>query len=188
VYHALAPGQIHPVSLALHLRGVDPLVFAGRLREIAATLDPTLRLDQVLPLDDVLREQEGVFQLAAVALALVTASVLLLSGAGIYAMMSFTIAERRKEIGIRTALGANPRRILANIFSRALGQVGIGVVVGVVVAALFDRLADGDLMGGKGSIFLPAVSIVVVIVGIVAAAGPARRGLRIEPIQALREE
>jgi putative ABC transport system permease protein len=56
VYHPLAPGQVHPTSLALHLRGTDTATFAPRLREITTTLDPTLRLDEVFPLDVVMRE------------------------------------------------------------------------------------------------------------------------------------
>ena len=64
--------------------------------------------------------------------------MLRLSAAGIYALMSFTVARRRREVGIRAALGAQPRRLLASIFSRALGQLAVGVVVGLLAAALLD--------------------------------------------------
>ena len=72
--------------------------------------------------------------MGALALAVVTLSVLLLSAAGIYALMSFTVTRRRREIGIRAALGAHPRRILASIFSRALGQLALGLMVGAAAA------------------------------------------------------
>lgn len=64
----------------------------------------------------------------------VTGSVLLLSAAGIYAMMSFIVASRRREFGIRAALGAAPRRVLRNVFSRAIAQLGAGLLGGLLLA------------------------------------------------------
>ncbi len=127
-------------------------------------------------------------QLGALGIALVTFSVLLLSAAGIYALMSFAVTRRRREIGIRAALGAHPRRLLATIFSRALAQLAIGVGVGLAVATLLDVLTEGELMGGQRAVFLPAVSAFMIAVGLVAALGPASRGLRIQPTEVLKEE
>jgi hypothetical protein len=187
LYHAVAPGDIYPVSLALRVRGGDPAAFAPQLRKITAALDPALQLHEVLPLDEVLRQEQGMMRLGAVALGLVTLSVLLLSAAGIYALMSFTVAHRRREIGIRSALGADPRRILQSVFSRAVVQLSVGVLLGGVLAALLDISTGGELMGGHGAVFLPAIAILMVAVGLAAALGPARRTLRIQPTEALRE-
>lgn len=79
----------------------------------------------------------------------VTGSVLLLSAAGIYAMMSFTVARRRREIGIRSALGADPRHILSGIFARAASQLGAGVLGGLVLAAAAGRAVGGGPLSGK---------------------------------------
>ena len=187
VYHAASPGEISPVTLALRVRGGAPAAFTGRLREIAASVDANLQLRDVLSMDEVLRQEQQLLRLVAVALALLTLSVVLLSAAGIYALMSFTVAQRRREIGIRAALGADPRRIVGSIFSRALGQLAIGAVLGVTAAVLADGVSGGDLMEGNGAIVLPLVSLFMVIVGLLAALGPARRGLRINPTEALRE-
>jgi hypothetical protein len=187
LYHPMAPGQVYPVSLALRVQEGTSATFAGRLREITAALDPTLRLDRILPLDEVLRQEQLAWRMVALGIALVTLSVLLLSAAGIYALMSFTVTQRRREIGIRTALGANPHRILGSIFTRAVVQLSIGVVVGALAAALLDRLTGGELGGGEGAILLPAVSALMMAVGLLAAVGPARRGLSIQPTEALRE-
>lgn len=70
-------------------------------------------------------------RLIILALELVTMSTVLLSAAGIYALMSFTITRRRREIGIRSALGAGPRRLLMSVLARVLGQVAMGIVIGI---------------------------------------------------------
>ena len=129
LYHVITPGQVSPVTLAIRAQGDGQQTIAGRLREIAAAVDPNLQLRSVLTMDEILRKEQGVTRLVAAALAVVTLSVVLLSAAGIYSMMSFTVTQRRREIGIRAALGANPHRILASIFSRALGQLAVGATL-----------------------------------------------------------
>jgi ABC-type antimicrobial peptide transport system permease subunit len=113
--------------------------------------------------------------------------VLLLTAAGIYALMSVSVTQRRREIGVRAALGADPRRILTSIFSRATRQLLIGGLAGLAVAVALDRLMWGELMRGHAEIILPGVSTLMLTVGLLAALGPARRGLRIQPTEALRE-
>lgn len=188
LYHPLVPGQVNRVSLAVRVRGTAPATLAGRLREITTALDPNLRVQKIFPLDEIYRQERLEMHLLSAAFGLIALSVLLLSAAGIYALMSFTVSQRRKEIGIRAALGADPRRILRSIFSRALGQLAIGVVAGVVAAALLDRLVGGELMGGKGAVLLPVVAALMTAVALLAALGPARRGLRVQPTEALKEQ
>lgn len=176
------------MSLALRMQGGAPAGFVPRLREIAAAVDPTLRLNEVLSLDRFLRQLQGILRLVALAMTLVTLSVLLLSAAGNYALMSFTVARRRKEIGIRAALGVRPHHLLASIFSRALGQLAIGIAIGIGAAALLNNFTGGNLMGGEGAVVLPGVAALMMVVGILAVLVPARRGLRIHPTEALRAE
>jgi ABC-type antimicrobial peptide transport system permease subunit len=114
--------------------------------------------------------------------------VIVLSAAGIYALMSFTVARRRREIGIRAALGADRRQLLLGIFSRALGQLAAGAFAGVLGAIGLEQLMEGDMLQGQGTIIVPLVAMLMVAVGIVSVLGPARQGLRIEPTEALREE
>jgi len=187
MYHPLAPGQTHPASLALRA-GSTSAVTAKRLREIAMALDPALRVDEVLALDEVYRENEVGNNVGALSLAMVTLSVLLLSAAGIYALMSFTVNRRRREIGIRCALGAQPHHVFSGIFRRAFGQLAVGAAGGILVAAFLSYYLPVEAVGGwdvPGAI--PAATLFMVMVGLLAAAGPARRGLRVEPTEALRE-
>ncbi|MGH7481951.1 MAG: ABC transporter permease [Longimicrobiales bacterium] len=187
VYHPMEPGSVYPVTLSMRVRSGVAAGFAPGLREVAATLDPTLQLHEVLSLDAVLREEQVIMRLSALGIALVTLSVLLLSAAGIHALMSFTVAQRRREIGIRAALGAHPRRLLQNIFSRAVAQLTLGVVVGTGLMALLDSATDGEMTDGRGAIMLLGVAAFMMAVGIIATIGPARRGLRIQPTEALKE-
>jgi ABC-type antimicrobial peptide transport system permease subunit len=188
LYHAAASGQVQPVTLAVRVRGNAQATVSGRLREIAAAVDPNLQLRDVVMMDEALRGEQGIARLVAAVLVFVTLSVVLLSAAGIYSMMSFTVTQRRREIGIRAALGADPRRILASVFSRALGQLATGVVLGVAAAALLQRAAGGDLMQRHGTLVLAVVVGMMTVVGLLAALGPARRGLRIDPTEALRAD
>jgi ABC-type antimicrobial peptide transport system permease subunit len=119
---------------------------------------------------------------------LVVVTVLQMSAAGIYAMMSFTVSRRRKEIGIRAALGADTRQLLGSIFSKAALQLGAGLVVGIVLALMIDRASDGELLGSLGLGLVPITALLMVLVGLFATIGPARRGLRIQPTEALRAE
>jgi len=186
LFHPAAAGQVQPVTLSLRVRDGAPSTFARRLSEIAVAVDPDLQLLNIRSLDDALRQEQWIRRLEAAMLGGISLSVLLLSSAGIYALMSFTVSQRRKEIGIRIALGANRKRIIASIFSRALGQLAMGNALGAAAAAALE--SGNNLMRDNGAVVLPIVALFMMAVGFVAALGPARRGLCIEPTEALREE
>jgi len=188
IYHAATLRQVQQANLMIRARTEDATAFAPRLREIAAAVDPNLQLHRVETLDAKLRHEQSVMRLVAAVLAVLTASVMLLASAGIYSMMAFTVAQRRKEIGIRTALGADSADILRAVFGRALRQMAAGAALGVAIAALLEFATKGGLMNGNGEIVLPLVGLVMIAVGLLAAAGPARAGLRVHPTEALRQE
>jgi putative ABC transport system permease protein len=190
MYVPALPGARGPASsirLALHA-GPDPAAMSRRLQEIGTNLDPILRLDDVRRLDEVLGETQMSSSLTSYALAIVTLSVLALSAAGLYALMSFTVTLRRREIGIRTALGARPGRLLASIFARALWQIAGGVAVGVTAALVLHRRLNIEVEGGwhiPG--ILPAAALFIMTIGLLSAAGPARRAVRVDPTESLRD-
>ena len=182
-----ARGPASPIQLTLHA-GPDPAAMSRRLQEIGTNIDPTLRLDGVRRLDEVYGETQMSSNLTSYALAIVTLSVLLLSAAGLYALMSFTVTRRRREIGIRMALGAPPWRMLAGIFARVLWQIAAGVAVGVTAALVLHRRLNIEVEGGwhiPG--ILPAAAIFIMTIGLLSAAGPARRAVRVDPTEALRD-
>jgi predicted permease len=188
VYHPVTAGQFYPMTLSLRLRGADPRTFSTRLSAISAAVDPNVQLRDVERAIDFLQRDAGLFRIIAIGLVILTLTVSALSAAGIYALMSVTVEQRRKEIGIRAALGADSRRLIAAIFARALIQLAIGAAIGVVAASLLELASNGDFMNGQGRVMLPMVSLVMMSVGLLAAWGPARRGLRIHPIETLRAE
>jgi ABC-type antimicrobial peptide transport system permease subunit len=146
-------------------------------------VDPGLQLHDLRTAAEVERQARRGLVLIAAAVVAVVLAVLLLSAAGIYAMMAFTVARRTREIGIRSALGADSRRLLRDTFARASAQLGAGVLVGLVLAAFIRGPVEG-----KGLVLLPIVAALMMTVGLVAALGPARRGLAIQPTEALRSD
>ena len=187
VYHPTAPGSLTSVSLALRTRG-DPAAAADVLRQRTWALDPALRLTQIRWLDAIYRQKSVGDFLGASGLVAATLSVLLLSAAGIYALMLFTVNRRRKEIGIRRALGAQTPRLLSGIFGRALAKVGFGAMIGVGIAWLIGQTIPIAALGGREVAgILPAATLFIAAVAGLALLGPARRALRVEPIDELRE-
>ena len=191
MYHPVTPAQIHPASVAVRVRGTTP-ASVGRKTPRDHHRDRSARCNWrgVLSLDQVYREEQRFVQLGALAFGIVTLSVLLLSAAGIYALMSFTVAQRRREIGIRAALGADPRRILAGIFARALASAGdrCGRRSRHGGADVRGDHAHSAVTSAHGVVLLPAVAVIMMAVGLVAAVGPARRGLRIDPTESLKAD
>ena len=187
IYQPLTTWDRGRVQLAVRLPASERGTLARRLPDIGAALDPALQVT-VVPLEDVYRLQQVGLTAAAAGIAVAVASVLLLSAAGIFALMSFTVTQRQREIAIRTALGASPTSLLGGIFRRALQQISAGVVVGVGVALVIDYSGDGEALAGHASVVLPLIVVVMSLVGLIAALGPARRGLRIEPVEALKSQ
>jgi putative ABC transport system permease protein len=196
VYLPTAPGSDGPVNLLVHTRG-DPMVIASSIRTLATAVDPTLRVREFQRLDSVMDDVLWIVGLWLRITLVLTAIALLLSLAGIYAVLSFTVSRRTREIGVRVALGADRRRLVTAIFRRPLAQVGLGVVAGgIVVAAGAFMLAgalpvsDGTLSGAgvsaRGLGLFAGYIALMFGVCLLACIVPLRRALGVEPTEALR--
>ena len=185
-YHPAVPGSVLPAHLAIHVMG-NPAALTPRLRAIATAIDPTVRLYDIMPLDEVnLTEIEFVAFWSRL-LVVVSLVALLLSLAGIYAVMSFTVAKRTREIGIRVALGASRRRVITAIFTRPLIQVAIGVAVGAsILIALVTVGSTDPAKSAKLAAGFVAYSVFMMLVCMLACIVPTRRALSVEPTEALR--
>lgn len=185
-YHAIALGS-EPLNLAARTRGIGAASIAPRVREIAAEIAPGLDLWERL-LDLFYDRDPAELRVLLLVVGLVTLSVLLLSAAGISAMMSFAVTQRQREVAIRAALGASRRQVISSIFSGSTRQLGIGLLIGAAGAALLDRLTGGAMLRGEMATLLVLVAAIMLLSGLLATLGPARRALRIQPMEALREE
>jgi ABC-type antimicrobial peptide transport system permease subunit len=115
---------------------------------------------------------------------------LVLAAAGIYSVLSYTVRQRVREIGIRMALGAPPRGVLRMVMVEGMTPTLIGLAIGVVGAAALGRVLTTLVFGvtPRDGITFMVVSILVMVVGLVASAVPAYRATRVDPLQALRTE
>lgn len=149
-------------------------------------MGPALRLGRIERLDRAEPELVLLWRLYAGVVLMVSGIALFLSLAGIYAVMSFSVARRTREIGVRVALGANARRVVAEILRRPLTQMGAGVAVGGVLMAgvAWWVLGEGAVTLGHG-LRLLALALGVVAVCSLACVVPTVRALRVEPAEAL---
>ena len=181
MYHPtlLQPGTGVSVAVRVH----DPMGFAPRLRVLANAVDPEMQLTDVRRLTD-LGGRGAVLTWAVTSVAgVVSLLVLLLSASGIHALMSFIVARRTREIGIRIALGAPPPRIVSGIFKRAFLQIAAGILAGSGLVAL--KIDFGSL---TQVLMLIGAAATMLIAGLAACALPLRRALAINPADALRAE
>jgi predicted permease len=186
VYHPVSTGTTKAVVFSTKFAGPIPNGAATRLREIAAEIDPALQVRRVVPLARYYSDARLLWRNLAWGVGLVTVSVLLLSAAGIYALMSLTVRQRTREIGIRTALGAEPRRLILSVLQRSAGQIAIGLGAGSVLSAAVCSAAGLGL--ARGATLVGSVAIIMLVVGVLAAAGPARQILRTQATDALKAE
>ena len=184
MYRPASAQSIGEAVLSVRFRGDAPADFVGRLRQIGVEVDPSVPLTDVDTLVGFYARNRAPWRVIGWALGSIALAVLLLSAAGIYALMSLTVARQTREIGIRTALGGDPRRILAGVFGRVMMQLGIGLAIGSVLSALVFTITNLTIQGALA--LLAAVGAIILIVGAVAAIGPARRSLRIQATEALR--
>jgi hypothetical protein len=156
----------------------------NRLYEIVAAVDPSLRISVIGTAADAWGPAQIGERIGGGIFLGVAGIVLMLSVAGIYSLMSFSVSRRTREIAIRTAVGAGRGEILRTVFGRSAVQLMIGVGLGglVAVPALRDGVAD------QGPMALLIVVALLVAAGLVACFVPVRRALEIEPVAAMKAE
>jgi hypothetical protein len=183
LYHPLAPGQVRPVRLGIRLAG-DPASFTPRLRELVTEVDPLAFIENPRTLDTVFEGDWYIMAAITLGFVLLVGVLLALAASGIYAILSFTVAERTREIGIRAALGARRGDIALTVARRALAQLGGGVLLGMCLASV---LQDGPGAMQRALVTLVPGVAVLVLVGLVACAAPTLRALRVSPTEALKD-
>jgi hypothetical protein len=184
IYRAASAAELDPVMVAVRVAG-DAAPLAPRVAALAPQVDAGLHLRDIVTLDDVVAQEQIRMVGSSVVFGSVLVVALVFSAAGLYALMAVAVARRTREIGIRVALGATPRRVLAIVFARAGRQLGGGIIAGNSLILLLAWRADSLTTALLVSSVI--TSVIMAAVGVLACAAPARRALRIQPTEALRQ-
>jgi putative ABC transport system permease protein len=170
----------------------DPISAAAELRRVVHDLDPEVPLVQPATMEQLVADSPSVF-MRRYPLMLVGAfaiSALALALVGLFGVVSYSVAQRTQELGVRVALGAQQRDIMGLILRRGTGLAAIGVALGLLGAAWLTRFLGSLLYGVMplDAITYGAVALLLGISAILATLGPARRATRVDPMMALRSE
>lgn len=189
IYHPLRPADLSQLRMSIQV-GPDPTEFSSRLHEVALEVDPLVMLSDIRPMSEGAWETELLYESWLWVIIVAAGIGLLLTLAGIYSIVAFTVSRRTREIGVRVALGAGARRVIAAIFYRALMQIGGGVLLGGVLSLGFVLAAsEGRFTPGVQEALIIAAYLALMLgVCLAGCAVPVRRALAIEPTEALRSD
>ena len=185
------PGDTTFASRFFYVRtDVDPESLIARIPRLVAEIEPSLPVTNLATLEQ--RGDDNVWGDRLMASLATSFAVLatLLTAIGVYGVLSYNLAQRTRELGLRLALGAEPQRLLVAVLKQVATTALIGIGVGLVLAIALGRVAGAMLYGlsGYDPLVLTTAIAVIFIVVLAATFGPARRASRIEPLQALRYE
>ena len=188
IYLPLAQEGAGQVYLAIRTAG-DPAAFARTLQSVVKSVDPDVPLNLVRPMERVIADGIAPTRMVTRLLTLFSTAALLLASMGLYGVMSYLVARRTHEFGVRLALGASPRDLLRLVFRRAAVLTGIGVALGAagglavtrVLAAVFETVRPSPVVFG-------AVIAILAAVALASTWFPLRRALAVGPLQSLRQE
>ena len=176
-------------NFILHVDG-KPAGLEEQVRRTLAGISPDLALLHFASYDEQIGDNLNQEKLLSRLTSLFSGLALLLASVGLYGVTSYRVARRTGEIGIRMALGANPRDVMMMVLRGAFSQIGLGLLIGIPLALGAGRLLASKLFGvhGYDPIVLGGAVAVLGICALLASAAPARRAATVQPMQALRSD
>lgn len=190
--HMYLPLSQSFVSTAiLHVRSAaPPEQVLGAVREVVRTLDPNLPIFDLRTVEEHMRGAVFAQRMGANLLGAMGVLALLLSAIGLYGVMAYAVSQRTQEMGIRLALGASPRALLAMVLRQGMRLTFAGVAIGLALALAATGVMQSLLpgIGARDPVTFVAVPVVLVTIAVAAAVIPARRAGRVDPVVALRYE
>jgi putative ABC transport system permease protein len=189
----LLPTNDNSIRREIHLvvkTAGDPSAIVGMLRALVAEIEPTAAISTVGALASQVSASVGQPRFAATVLGAVAVLGLLLSAIGLYGVLSYNVSERRREMGVRAALGASRQQLLSMVIRQGLGVTLIGLALGLTGAALLGNVLQGVLFGVQphDPIAFAVTPIVLLLVAFAACFVPASRAASVDPAEALRAE
>jgi len=141
-------------------------------------------------MDKLVESSVGQRKLSMILLGLFSVIAMVLASIGIYGVMSYSVTQRTRELGIRMALGAARTRVLALVVGQGMTLAGVGIVIGLVGAFALTRLLSSQLFGVRATdpATFAGVSVLLVLIALGATLVPALRATRVDPVVALRDE
>jgi len=167
-----------------------PGAVASIVREAVKRVDPDMPVDTVVPLRQVLQDSIAEPRFRTLLLGAFASMAVVLASVGVYGLISFSVAQRTREIGIRVALGAQARQVMAPVLREGLGLALIGIGLGIAGSLAATRLLAEFLFGVEPTdpLTYAAVALLLLAIALVASYIASRRALRVDPITALRAE
>lgn len=167
-----------------------PAATASAVKAAVAEFDRELPIGEVKPIEQLIGDSTGQPRFRSFLIASFAGLALLLAAVGVYGLIAFTVAQRVPEIGVRLALGANPRQVFAVVIGQGLKLALVGIVLGLAVAATATRLMSGLLFNTSATdpVIYGSLSILLLTMAALACYVPARRAMRVDPMTALRSE
>ncbi len=168
----------------------NPMSLATQVRDAAAALNPDIPLYWVMPLDEAIASQLWFIRVFGTMFMIFGCMALFLAAVGLYAVMSFSVSRRTREVGIRMALGAQARDVVRLIFRQGLWQVGIGLSIGLALALGVSWLLSLILFDvePRDPVVFGGVAALLLLTGALACLVPAMRATKVDPLNALRTE
>jgi predicted permease len=189
VYYPLYGGLRGDLELAVRTAG-DPLSMAMPVQRVVAQIDPSLPVADVLSLDQMIGKYTAQASFDAILLLVFAVLSLILAAVGLFGVLSYIVAQRTGEIGIRIALGAQREQVMRLMLADGLRPALIGLVLGLAASAATTRLIRSQLYGTQPLDPLVLVLVTAALLAVAAAAClvPAWRASRLDPMEALRTE
>lgn len=189
----LSADQHYTPSTTLHLKtrpGADVATLVQGLRTVVADLDPDVAVVQPMRLESAMGVLLFPQRFAATLIGIFGLLGLVLAATGVYGVLAQHVVQRTREFGVRVALGAEPRQLLGRVLRRGVGLAALGAVVGIGVSAGVTRLLSSLLLGlhPYDPIAFLGVPLLLGVVALAAAVLPARRILRMDPVETLKRE
>ncbi|HWS87818.1 MAG TPA: ABC transporter permease [Pyrinomonadaceae bacterium] len=186
------PEAQYPTSfMALVVRSkTDPSALTAAVRREVAAADKELAVFNVATMDQLLADSVALRRFSMLLLGVFAAVAVALAGVGIYGVISYTVAQRTREIGVRIALGARPRDVLRLVLGRGLGLAGLGIALGLAGGLAVTQVISSLLygVGARDPLTFAAVAGLLSFIALAACLAPARRATKVDPMVALRYE